>query len=384
MKSIFRKFSFLAFIVVVSLGVLVGYGFSDFLFGGIATAPSTTIENVDSFVDPIRQNAVFNEPGDVGSVGTKYYDVYFMAQSINGGAKDTNNDGVLDNYGYYDVPDGYSNNKNIAHFGAFYGENDDESFYDLPYDQLMERINANRDSTFVHVRYTYQMLGSGEDYFEELTSVTWRENNGYVVNNKLGYLHRYIMEKWYGEKIFDEMTKRGWVVDHMNNNGFDCRICNLEFLAPNPNIAKGHNLDIEAEEQRHHIALNLFKDFSTGLYQISIVFNDNVYLSNGIEKIGQPINSIFLLYDCDYRLVINDAEQILLEYKTNRKFRLDKLNYIDIKYELSTFIDLSEQEFEEVINGNRMTVERDGKTYLIIGKNNYLISAHYKEGWNKK
>ena len=158
----------------------------------------------------------------------------------------------------------------------------------------------------------------------------------------------------------------------------------LEFLAPNQNIAKGHNLDIEAEEQRHHIALNLFKDFSTGLYQISIVFNDNVYLSNGIEKIGQPINSIFLLYDCDYRLVINDAEQILLEYKTNRKFRLDKLNYIDIKYALSTFIDLSEQEFEEVINGNRMTVERDGKTYLIIGKNNYLISAHYKEGWNKK
>lgn len=91
-----------------------------------------------------------------------------------------------------------------------------------------------------------------------------------------------------------------------------------------------------------------------------------------------------MLYDSDYRLVINDAEQILLEYKTNRKFRLDKLNYIDIKYELSTFIDLSEQEFEEVINGNRMTVERDGETYLIIGKNNYLISAHYKEGWNKK
>lgn len=240
-------------------------------------------------------------------------------------------------------------------------------------------INILRDDWKKCAQVTYR-----EDYFEELASVTWRENNGYVVNNKLGYLHRYIMKKWYGEEIFDEMVKRGWVVDHMNNNGFDCRICNLEFLAPNQNIAKRHNLDIEAEEQRHHIALNLFKDFSTGLYQISIVFNDNVYLSNGIEKIGQPINSIFLLYDCDYRLVINDAEQILLEYKTNRKFRLDKLNYIDIKYALSTFIDLSEQEFEEVINGNRMTVERDGKTYLIIGKNNYLISAHYKEGWNKK
>lgn len=163
MKSIFRKFSFLAFIVVVSLGVLVGYGFSDFLFGGVATAPSTTIENVDSFVDPIRQNAVFNEPGDVGSVGTKYYDVYFMAQSINGGAKDTNNDGVLDNYGYYDVPDGYSNNENnIAHFGAFYGENDDGSFYDLPSNLALDTNRYFKKLENVAEVSTYQMEEIGE------------------------------------------------------------------------------------------------------------------------------------------------------------------------------------------------------------------------------
>ena len=161
MKSIFRKFSFLAFIVVVSLGVLVGYGFSDFLFGGVATAPSTTIENVDSFVDPIRQNAVFNEPGDVGSVGTKYYDVYFMAQSINGGAKDTNNDGVLNNYGYYDVPDGYSTSENIAHFGAFYGENDDGS-YDLPSNPALDTNRYFKKLENVAEVSTYQMEEIGE------------------------------------------------------------------------------------------------------------------------------------------------------------------------------------------------------------------------------
>ena len=162
MKSIFRKFSFLAFIVVVSLGVLVGYGFSDFLFGGVATAPSTTIENVDSFVDPIRQNAVFNEPGDVGSVGTKYYDVYFMAQSINGGAKDTNNDGVLNNYGYYDVPDGYSTSENIAHFGAFYGKNDDGSFYDLPSNLALDTNRYFKKLENVAEVSTYQMEEIGE------------------------------------------------------------------------------------------------------------------------------------------------------------------------------------------------------------------------------
>lgn len=40
-----------------------------------------------------------------------------------------------------------------------------ESYYDLPYDQLMALIDSNTDSKFMHIRYTYQMLGKGEDYF---------------------------------------------------------------------------------------------------------------------------------------------------------------------------------------------------------------------------
>ena len=43
-----------------------------------------------------------------------------------------------------------------------------ESFYDLTYEQLMERINSNPDSNFVHIKYTYQMLGKGPDYFERM------------------------------------------------------------------------------------------------------------------------------------------------------------------------------------------------------------------------
>ena len=60
-----------------------------------------------------------------------------------------------------------------------------------------------------------------EDYYEELTSVTWTEVNGYIKNAKYGYLHRYMMEKWYGKELLMEMTQKGWVVDHMNHNGYD-------------------------------------------------------------------------------------------------------------------------------------------------------------------
>lgn len=66
------------------------------------------------------------------------------------------------------------------------------------------------------------------------------------------------------------------------NNRYDCRICNLEFLSFRHNVAKGQTLDVESAEMKYHIALNLFKDFSTGLYQISIGFNDNVYF--GVRK----------------------------------------------------------------------------------------------------
>ena len=45
-----------------------------------------------------------------------------------------------------------------------------------------------------------------EDYYEELTSVTWTQDKGYIKNSKLGFLHRYMMEKWYGKEVLDEMT----------------------------------------------------------------------------------------------------------------------------------------------------------------------------------
>ena len=65
------------------------------------------------------------------------------------------------------------------------------------------------------------------------------------------------MGKRYGEEMLSEMTKQGWVVDHMNNNCFDCRISNLEFLPTRHNVAKGQTVDVEADAMRQHIALTL-------------------------------------------------------------------------------------------------------------------------------
>lgn len=115
-----------------------------------------------------------------------------------------------------------------------------------------------------------------EDYYPELSTHTWGIQNGYPSNQTLGGgLHRYMMAKWYGEDILKDMTERGFVVDHMNNNHMDCRICNLEFLKHNRNVAKGQYLDKEAKQQRG-IALSIFKDFKTGCYQITVGCNDTI------------------------------------------------------------------------------------------------------------
>lgn len=234
-----------------------------------------------------------------------------------------------------------------------------------------DEIHISRDGWKELAFATYR-----EDYFEELSSVTWTENKGYLKNNKFGLLHRYIMKKWYGEDIVQAMYEKGWVVDHMNNNGFDCRISNLEFLTKRYNVAKGQTVDVESNTMRYRIALNMFKDFTTGLYQINIGCNDPVNLCLEKEMSSQRIVALYLLYDCDYKIVINDAEEILLNYDLYGRVNLDKLHYVDYSYDSPLPIKFTEEEKD------RAFVERDGKLILIIGNGKTFIrSLPYKKGW---
>ena len=157
---------------------------------------------------------------------------------------------------------------------------------------------------------------------------------------------------------------------------FDCRISNLEFLATRHNVAKGQMVDVESDKMKYHMALNIVKDFTTGLYQISIGFNDPVCWYDGKEKRYQPLNTLRLLYDCDYRMVINDAEQILLQYDLNKKIEVSKLQCVEFECEFPPEIEITEEEKE------RAFIERNGEIYMIVGNgHSYIMSAHYKKGW---
>lgn len=247
----------------------------------------------------------------------------------------------------------------------------------MPSKNTFERINDDiyiyRDGWKSVALVTYR-----EDYYDELTSVTWTANKGYLSNRNLGLLHRYIMSKWYGKNMLDDMTQQGWVVDHMNNNGFDCRISNLEFLPKRYNVAKGQTVDVETEKMRHHIALTMCKDFSTELYQIHIGCNDRIALLDTKTGKSQLLAQLKLLYDCDYTMVVNDALGILLDYEKYGKFEIDKLHCIDWKAEFSELIYITEEEH------GRPFIERNGRLYACIGNHIWIHSSLVESGWIPK
>ena len=191
-----------------------------------------------------------------------------------------------------------------------------------------------------------------DDYAEELQSVTWSKNGEYLYNQKLGgYLHIYIMKKWYGEETYEQMHADGYVVDHMDNNGYNCCIDNLFFLLENENKAKGFTVD-QYSKEKTHIALSLCRDFNTNLFQITIVFNYPAVAKISTLESPAVIKLAYLLYDRDYPEVINDARTILYDFKREGSFEPEKLHHSDYHIEGEFGLPVPKEEYDRYIEGN--------------------------------
>lgn len=128
------------------------------------------------------------------------------------------------------------------------------------------------------------------------------------------------------------MKEKGFVIDHIDNVSHNCCIDNLYFLAEAYNKAKGMTFDQENKDKRF-IALTISRDFDTELFQITISFNYPAKLKlEGFEH-SAVIEVAYLLYEGDYRSVIADAQDILLDYKNDYSFRPEKLRAIDYHIE---------------------------------------------------
>lgn len=213
-----------------------------------------------------------------------------------------------------------------------------------------------------------------DDYYPELTTHSWYLKDGYPANTALGGgLHTYMMRKWYGDEMVDEMLTKHFVIDHINNNHMDSRITNLEFLRHSKNVSKGNGYDKQRKYLESIISLCLQKDFSTQCYQISVIFNSPVQISGK----SSYITEIKLLYKRPYPLVLGDAENILTQYEEEGKIELKYLKYCKKQIIPATILELSPEEKNSVI------VNRNGDHYLLLGSDSaHMISSPLISGWS--
>ena len=196
-------------------------------------------------------------------------------------------------------------------------------------------------------------------------------------------LHQFIVEKWYGKELLDEMYKKGFIIEHLDNNEFNNTLSNLDFLLSDYNTAKGQWLDKDIVKYRDRIALRMYKNFHTDTYEISVAFNEcfDEKLADGRIL---PVKAIHFLYDTDYITVLLDASKIIHDYIFLSTIQMDKLSFCDIRIEYAHFVDLTDEERERVGNGNGGIIERDGKILLIPGKYMKIVSGHKIKEWDEK
>jgi hypothetical protein len=209
-----------------------------------------------------------------------------------------------------------------------------------------------------------------EELWEKINAVKWVINGEYIYSPQLKmYLHRFIMAHWYGEDILKQSKANGFIVEHHDNDGFNCLISNLSF-APEPiNKAKAYTYDKDRIEMMRDVAINFYKDFNTGQYQITIAFNKQTLLWIPEKNKFVDIVKMFLLYDDDFIRTFQDAQIILHEMKQYKKLDLSKLRYKKMEYEEAIHMPLPSSDEED-----NVFFEHNGKIAIRLGTDKAFIN----------
>lgn len=222
-------------------------------------------------------------------------------------------------------------------------------------------------------------------------SVNWYAKKGndgeprYLYSSQLKKtLHQVVMDYYFGEDTRKEAYRKGMIIEHLNNDGFDCRISNLYYLLDVKNKYKGQHFDQLSKQSIPIVSMKVFHIIENHTFQITMLFND--FFANAA---GEYLHSAKLLYNTDYWIVIQDAEVILENIVQTRAFSLPRLTEIcrfkdvHIQKEPQVNIVLTEEE-KKYPNGG--IVVRDGQ-YYVIRKNDgsgifYGIETPYDKDWN--
>ncbi len=198
-------------------------------------------------------------------------------------------------------------------------------------------------------------------------------------------LHQIVFDYYFGEEFRLKAYNAGYIIEHLDNDGFNCRISNLFILKKIKNTYKGWHFDKLVKESLPIISLKIYHDIDKKTFQIVLFFNHPFVGKNENEY----LESIKLLYKYDYEIVLQDAEQILESIIDNCQISLDewrtRYRYNDIRINLAPIIELTE---DEKTQGGGTLVWRNGQPYLLIGSVNgscgFVESIGKDDDWELK
>ncbi|WP_336775090.1 hypothetical protein [Paenibacillus sp. MMO-58] len=194
----------------------------------------------------------------------------------------------------------------------------------------MTEISHNEKSIFLKFKSADRLAITdySEELFNKITAVGWSKNGDYVRSSKLKMsLHQLVMEHYYGVEELAAARSKGFIIEHHNNDGFDCQISNLSFAPETQNKAKAFTYDKMREDMMGSVAVNFYKDFISGRYQITIGFNKEHSFIDSSKGMAIPIVAMYFVYNNDFYRTMTDATKILHELNLYGKFDLKSLLY---------------------------------------------------------
>lgn len=182
-------------------------------------------------------------------------------------------------------------------------------------------------------------------------------------------LYEIVMCLWYGKKIVDKMRDNKFIIEHLDNNPHNCSIENLAFAHEDLNKTKAFSFDKTRPKLIKEVAMNIYKNFSTQEFEITLGFNQSYTLTieedNKVKTV--PLNTLYLKYHNDFETVLMNANFIENSLRKEVSLNIDMLNCYNYQYDAANFLVVPpEKPLPSLINYN-------GQWYLVLNEDNQLL-----------
>lgn len=248
-------------------------------------------------------------------------------------------------------------------------------------------INIKGTSKLAFVNYTNELLEiiKNARFRVPKTEKAIKEYKYLYSNEYKKTLHQIVIDYYFGEDFRKKLYELDYIIEHLDNDGFNCEISNLYFLKKIKNTYKGWYFDKEIVKAIPIMGLKIYHLIENKTFQITIAFNQSFVNKTS----GKILDTIRLLYEYNYEIVLQDAEQIL-EAVVNSNYinfkewkKLYRYNDIEINY--APEIQLTEEEKQQ---GYGTIIYREGRAHILLGQDENSVglinSIPYKSNWELK